>query len=82
MEPDRTFAIIAEQEGLSIQQVRADMIAAIHQAYLEGKPEFKVIFGDREPTPEEFIQAIAKDLIHPAPLQQNIPNAQGTVRDR
>lgn len=54
---DITNAIkeIAKENGVSEAQVRADMIVAIHQAYLAGKPEFKVLFGDREPSVEEFI---------------------------
>lgn len=53
---------IAREQGISATQVRADMIVAIHRAYLVGTPAFRVIFGDREPSIEEFITEIAKDV--------------------
>lgn len=62
MDAAKAIEELAKQRGLSAEQVRADMIVAIHQAFLAKKPEFTILFGDREPSPEEFIQAIAQDF--------------------
>ena len=62
MKAANVFSAIAKEHGTSEAQVRADVTAVIHEAYLTGKPEFKLMFCDREPSPEEFILAIAKEL--------------------
>lgn len=61
---DATKAIeeLAKQRGLSTAQVRADMIVAIHQAFLAKKPEFTILFGDKEPSPEVFLSTVAQDF--------------------
>ena len=53
---------IARGQGISAAQVRADMILAIHRAYLAGTPAFRVIFGNREPSIEEFVTEIAREV--------------------
>ena len=62
MDITKEIKTIAREQGISAAQVRADMILAIHQAYLAGTPAFRVIFGNREPSIEEFITEIAKDV--------------------
>ena len=42
------------------------MVVAIHQAFLAKEPAFTILFGNREPSPEEFINTIAKDITNPA----------------
>lgn len=62
MNAAKAIEAIARERKTSVKQVRADMIAAIHKAYLAGKPEYKIIFGDREPSPEEFIEIMSNEL--------------------
>ena len=62
MNPKNAIEAIARENKISVKQARADMIVAIHKAYLAGSPEFKIIFGDREPTPEEFIEALSTEI--------------------
>lgn len=59
MDTQKAIEKIAWENNISVKQARADMIVAIHKAYLAGTPEFKIIFGDREPSPEEFIQVLS-----------------------
>ena len=62
MNTEKAIEIIARENKISVKQARADMIVAIHKAYLAGTPEFKIIFGDREPSPEEFIEALSGEI--------------------
>ena len=64
MEMDATKAIaaMAKKKGTKEKQIRTDMMVAIHQAYLAKEPSFMLFFGNREPSPEEFISVIANDL--------------------
>ena len=62
MNAKETIEAIARENKISAKQARADMIVAIHKAYLAGSPEFKIIFGDREPSPEEFIEALSGEI--------------------
>ena len=63
MNAAKAIEAIAQERKISVKQVRADMIVAIHQAFLAKKPEFTIIFGDREPSPEEFLEAMAKEVV-------------------
>ncbi len=60
---------MAKEKGVSFQQLRADMIVAIHAATTSENQETKQRFSERfhgaEPSPEEFIAAIATDLSFP-----------------
>ena len=60
---------MAKEKGISVQQLRADMIAAIHAAATSENQETRKKFEERfhgvEPSPEEFITAIASDLSLP-----------------
>lgn len=69
MDAAKAIEELAKQRGLSTEQVRADMIVAIHQAFLAKKQEFTILFGDREPSPEEFIKEIAIDFSREKVLQ-------------
>ena len=57
---------IASEHGVSPAQVRGDMMEAIHAAYTNDDPDakqrFQMVFGDKEPSIEEFVQEIAKLL--------------------
>ena len=56
---------LAKDKGITVQQLKADMTAAIHTAAISDNPEtrrrFFERFKGREPSPEEFIMAIAHD---------------------
>lgn len=58
--------VIARQHGISVAEVRAEMHAAIEEARNNPDPEkqaeFSRYFGDRTPTPEEFIYTMTKKL--------------------
>ena len=64
-----TLENMAKDKGISIQQLRADMIVAIHAAATSENQETRQSFNKRfhgvEPSPEEFISAIATDLTLP-----------------
>lgn len=62
MNAKNAIETIALENKISVNQARADMIVAIHKAYLVGTPEFKILFGDREPSPEEFIEALSGEI--------------------
>lgn len=62
MNSSKAIMTIAQEQGISEAQARADMIVAIHHAYLAKKPAFTILFGDREPSLEEFIQEMAKEM--------------------
>uniref|UniRef100_UPI0031B57111 sporulation initiation factor Spo0A C-terminal domain-containing protein n=1 Tax=Clostridioides difficile TaxID=1496 RepID=UPI0031B57111 len=58
--------VIARQHGISVTEVRAEMQATIDEARNNPDPEkqaeFSRYFGDRTPTPEEFISTMTKKL--------------------
>ena len=62
MDVTKAIATIAQKQGITEKQVRADMVVAIHQAFLAEESAFTILFGNREPSPEEFINTIAKDI--------------------
>ncbi|MBR0409190.1 MAG: hypothetical protein IJI53_14250 [Clostridia bacterium] len=63
MNATKAIEAIAKERKMSVKQVRSDMIVAIHKTYLAKKPEFTIIFGDREPSPEEFLEVMAKEVL-------------------
>ena len=48
------------QNGVSEEEVREEMQKSIHEAYLQKSPKFVKMFGDREPSLEEFLEKMAK----------------------
>ena len=60
------YKSIAKAEGVSVSEVKQDMIEAISQAKnsddLEVRAKFKKLFGNKTPTPEEFVLKMAKKL--------------------
>lgn len=56
--------MVAKQHGVSKAEVRREMEFAIESARDNPDPEaqeyFTELFGDRTPTPEEFIQKVSK----------------------
>lgn len=52
---------IAEREGKKVEAVKEEICKAIDIAYAsrEEHPKWSEIFGDRKPSPEEFIETIA-----------------------
>lgn len=57
---------IARTHGISVAEVRAEMQATIDEARNNPDPEkqaeFRKYFGNRTPTPEEFIYTMTKKL--------------------
>ncbi len=62
------FKEIARQEGIPVSEVIREMEIAIEDAKNNPEPEksaeFKKLFGDKTPTPEEFIFTVDKKLKH------------------
>ncbi|MDN9572385.1 hypothetical protein KLL42_05785 [Clostridioides difficile] len=60
------FKTIARQEGVSVAEVIRKMEFSIEDAKNNPDPEkqaeFKRLFGDRTPTPEEFVYTFTKNL--------------------
>lgn len=60
------YKSIAKAEGVSVAQVKQDMVEAISEAKnspdLEVRAKFKKLFGSRTPTPEEFVLKMSKKL--------------------
>lgn len=52
---------IAEREGKKVEEVRGEICRAIDIAYAsrDEHPKWNELFGNRKPTPEEFIETIA-----------------------
>ena len=65
MDVTKAIATIAQKQGVTEKQVRVDMVVAIHQAFLVKEPAFTIYFGNREPSPEEFIRTIVKGITSP-----------------
>ena len=57
---------VARAHGVSVAQVKAEMQATIDEARNNPDPEkqaeFKKYFGNKTPTPEEFIYVMTKKL--------------------
>lgn len=57
---------IARQNGVSVAQVRSDIQASIEIAHNNPDPQtqakYRKYFGDKIPTPEEFVYVMAKKL--------------------
>jgi len=58
--------VVARKYGVSVAQVRAEMQTTIEEARNNPDPEkqaeFRKYFGDRTPTPEEFIYTMTKKI--------------------
>ena len=56
----------AKAGGMSLADVRADIEATIDEAMTSTSPEvrenFKKLFGNKRPTPEEYIYKITKEI--------------------
>lgn len=59
--------MVAQQKGVSVEEVRQEMKLAIEEARnnpdLEKQANFKKLFGNNIPTPEEFISTMAKQAV-------------------
>jgi hypothetical protein len=57
---------IARQQGVSVAEVRSDLQVAIEMARNNPDPQtqekYRKYFGNRTPTPEEFIYTMTKEL--------------------
>lgn len=58
---------VAQQNGISVNECRHEMELAIEDARNNPDPEIQAyfikLFGNRTPTPEEFIDKVAKQAI-------------------
>lgn len=66
-EEKNIFKVIAKQEGISVAEVREQMELSIDEAFNSDNPEtikeFKKLFGNKKPSPEEFISKATKHLL-------------------
>lgn len=53
---------VALDHDLPVSKVREEMVAAIHEGFLNPEGKMREIFGDTEPTPEELIAVLAQIL--------------------
>ncbi|MDD3279143.1 MAG: hypothetical protein PHG16_09745 [Lachnospiraceae bacterium] len=57
---------VAKQHGVSVAEVRREMELSIAEAKnnpdTAKQAEFKKLFGDKTPTPEEFIMKISREV--------------------
>jgi hypothetical protein len=62
----RIIEQMAREHGVSVSKIRGDMMEAIHTGYTSEDPDarerFHMMFGEREPTLEEFILTLAETL--------------------
>ena len=69
----RIIEQMARKHGVSVSKIRGDMMEAIHAGYTSEDPDarkrFRMMFGDREPTLEEFILTLAETLDSTAGLK-------------
>ena len=63
---DRIIEQMAREHGVPVSKMRGDMMEAIHAGYASDDPaareRFRMIFGDKEPTLEEFILGLVDVL--------------------
>lgn len=66
MQLDKIFKQIADDEGISVHEVKEEMQKSINAADYSEDPKTKQLikdkFGNRTPTPEEFIMLIVNEL--------------------
>lgn len=53
---------VAEMNGVTVEEVKAEMQNAIHDAAEDPSPEFKASFGDREPDIGEFLEMLSSQV--------------------
>lgn len=60
MRAKKAIEQVSKDHGLTVEEVKEEMNEAIRAA--KDNPKFKEVFGDKVPTPEEFIKKI-KELL-------------------
>lgn len=59
---------VAQAHGVSVEEVQSEMVATINLAWnnpnLEKQANFRRYFGNKAPTPEEFVRVMAKKVKH------------------
>ena len=55
MDINDVLKMVADNNGVTLDEVKEEIQKAIHEAAKDPSPEFKASFGDREPSIEEFI---------------------------
>lgn len=73
---ERTINRVALDHDLPVSVIRSEMEAAIYEAAANKTELFTTIFGDREPTPEEFISALAVMLDAADDVANDVDNAE------
>lgn len=63
MKTEDMLSKIAENNGVSIDEVRAEIQKSIQEAAKNPSPEFKKAFGDRVPSVEEFLEEMTSKII-------------------
>lgn len=60
---NRIIQEIADEEGMTIEEIIKYMDEAIESAYNIRNSEFVKLFGDKKPTIEEFLEIINAEII-------------------
>lgn len=59
---------VAQAHGVSVEEVQAEMVATINLAWnnpnLEKQANFRRYFGNKAPTPEEFVRVMTRKMNH------------------
>ncbi len=59
-----SLKILAKQRGISVKELKAEIEETIEEACTSDDPEqqaiYQKLFGEKKPTPEEFIYKISK----------------------
>lgn len=60
---DEVLAKVAEKNGVTVEEVKAEMQKSIHEAAQDPSSAFKENFGDKEPSIEDFLKKISKEVM-------------------
>lgn len=63
MDMNEILEKVAEMNGVTVEEVKAGMQKAIHDAAKNPSPEFKSRFVDREPDISEFLEMLSGQVI-------------------
>lgn len=59
MDMNDVLAKVAEMNDVTLDEVKEEMQKSIHEAAKDPSPEFKAVFGNREPSIEEFLDKMS-----------------------
>lgn len=62
MDINEVLEKVAEMNGVTVEEVKAEMQKAIRDATKNPSNEFKARFGDREPDISEFLETLSSQV--------------------